>query len=117
MTLKGKSGKRFANKRYELVINYPSTFPLNPLNQVTLTINGYIPRSFELSDKCTFQNKGDVLGEVPLGEFKLEMPYEFVNKKLKFVATSFWVTLSGYTQEGPLSFKKLKLFGIGERSG
>jgi len=117
VTLKGKSGKRFANKRYELVLSYPSTFPLNPLNQVSITINGYIPRSFELRDSCVFQNKGDVLGEVPLGEFKLEIPYEFVNKKLKFISTSFWITLSGYTQEGPLSFKKLKLFGIGERNG
>ena len=115
ISMKGRQGRRFANKRYELIVNYPSSFALNPLNQVSIRINGHIPRTFQLASVCEFQMRGDVLGEVPMGEFRLYSPFEFVNKKLKFVSSQFWVTVSGYTLNGPLVFKKLRLFGVGER--
>lgn len=109
--------KRYANKRYELIIGYPSSFPLDDSNKITLTVNGYVPRTFEVSDLCEFEEKGDTLGTVPFGDFRLGQDYNFVNKKLKFVSSLFWVRISGYTVNGPLSFKELKLFGIGERNG
>jgi hypothetical protein len=107
---------RFANRRYELVTNYTSEFVLNPQNKVILKINGFVPTIFEKSDDCQFQEKGDVLGDVSLGEMRLNKPYEFVNRRFKFVATSFWMTLYGYVINGPLSFKRIRLFGIGERN-
>ena len=117
ISMKGRHGRRFANKRYELIVNYPSSFALNPLNKISISITGNIPRNFQLASECEFQVRGDVLGEVPMGEFRLYKPFEFVNKKLKFVSSQFWVTVSGYTLNGPLVFKKLRLFGVGERNG
>jgi hypothetical protein len=110
------TNKRFANKRYEIHLDYSSGFPLNPLNQVILAINAETPGTFEISDQCAFEETGDALGEIPLGESRLGKNYKIINKKLKFVAGSFWITLSGYAINGPIFFKTLILFGIGERN-
>jgi hypothetical protein len=112
-----RSSRRFANKRYELILKYPSSFADNDLNKVSITINGQSPSTFQVSDECVFDDKGDTLGTAPFGQFKLGVNYSFINQKLKFVSSGFWVRLNGYTTNGPLELKELKLFGIGERNG
>ncbi len=123
--IKFKGRKGYANKRYELSINYPSSFILNDKNIIEILIFGDIPKSFKLRDKCEFEQRGDLFGEEPLsisqGErvdpgFKLRKEFEIVNKKLKFVASSFWLSISGYVINGPITFRRIRLFGIGERN-
>lgn len=120
---KGKNG--YANKRYELIINYPSSFILNETNAIQISIFGDIPSSFSLNDICNFQNRGDLLGQEPLSlhggdnnqpGFRLRKEYEVVNKKLKFVSSSFWISVSGYVMNGPVTFRRIRFFGIGERN-
>ena len=123
--IKFRGKKGYANKRYELVINYPSSFILNENNLINISIFGDVPRSFSLNDNCSFQYRGDLIGEEPLtvlGEndntdpgFRLRKEYEIVNKRLKFSSSSFWVSISGYVINGPVTFRRIRLFGIGER--
>lgn len=118
MSFKTKSGSRqFSNKRYQMIVDYTSEFVLNTSNSITVKINGYTPKVFEVEDKCTFEEKGDLLDTVPLGEFRLDKTHEYINRKLSFKSSSFWVTVHGYIVNGPLVFKKLKLFGVAERNG
>lgn len=120
---RGKKG--YANKRYELVLNYPSSFTLNDNNLINISIFGDVPRSFSLVDKCDFQYRGDLIGQEPLVTienndntdpgFRLRKEFEVVNKRLKFSSSSFWISISGYIINGPISFGRIRLFGIGER--
>ncbi len=110
-----KGSRKFANKFYQLILSYPSSFPLNPLNRVTLKITPVASRSASgITEICTFQQKGDSFG-VPFGDFRLAKDFNHIFKKFKFVSVKFWVMVSGYVINGPISFKQLKLFGIGER--
>ncbi len=123
--IKFRGRKGYANKRYELVINYSSSFILNENNTINISIFGDIPRSFSLNDKCDFQYRGDLIGNEPLtafGEndntdhgFRLRKEFEVVNKRLKFSSSCFWISISGYIINGPVSFRRIRLFGIGER--
>ena len=126
-------GKRFANKRYEMACDYPSSFILHDQNNVSLLIAGELRKTFRLQDDYRFQFKGDSLGERPfvnpadigpnpndppaeaLG-FRLDEPYGFVKGRLKFLSSAFTLTLTGSTLSGPLVFKKIRLFGIIERT-
>lgn len=120
---KGKKG--FASKRYELTLNYSSSFILNSINTIQVSIFGEEPNSFSLNDKCEFQYKGDLIGEEPLTNnalsddpgFRLRSEYEVINKRLKFASSSFWLSVSGYVVNGPITFKRIRLFGVGERHG
>ena len=124
--VKFKSRKGFSNKRYELVVNYPSSFFLNENNTIEISILGDSPVSFKLTDQCKFEYRGDLIGQEPLTVlseslpndpgFRLRKEYETVNKRLKFSSSSFWVSISGYVMNGPLVFRRIKLFGIGERN-
>jgi hypothetical protein len=123
--IKFRGRKGYANRRYEMVINYPSSFTLNERNLVEISIFGDIPKSFSISDKCNFQSKGDLLGQEPLSQngvlptdsgFRLRKEYEIVNKRLKFVSSSFWLSVYGYVMNGPVTFRRVRLFGIGERN-
>lgn len=116
LTTMGKRGKRYASRRYELILNYPSEFTQNPLNVIKIVANGYISYNCNAESIVQFQNAGDLLGTAPIGNFRLSVPFNFVNQGLKFVSSGFWMRLTGYTFNGPLSFKQLKLFGIGERN-
>jgi hypothetical protein len=126
-------GRRFANKRYEIVCDYPSSFVLKDQNKVSLMITGDLRKTFSLQDDYQLQFKGDSLGETPLVNpddvgpnpndpnadalgFRLDEPYAFVKGRLKFLSSSFSVTLTGSTLSGPLVFKKIRLFGIAERN-
>lgn len=114
----------FACKRYQLIVGYPSSFPLNLENQIQISVSGDKPVYFQKEDICEFENKGDRFGEAPLaadtyasGFFKLGIDYSFLTKRFKFVSSSFFVAISGYTVNGPIYFRELKLFGVKERNG
>lgn len=125
--IKFSNKKGYANKRYEVVLDYPSSFTLNNSNVIEISISGDTPKSFYLTDTCKFEEKGDLLGQEPLGElkedsenylgFRLRKEYEIVNKRLKFKASSFWLSITGYVMNGPVTFRKIKLYGVGERNG
>jgi hypothetical protein len=119
-------GRRFANKRYEIQLDYPSSFALRQDNQVNIGISGDLPKSYAIASPCRFELRGDLLQSIPLAQaqdnpsqdsigFRFEQPFSFFKDRLKFMAAKFWLTLSGYTKDGPLTFKKIKLYGIIER--
>jgi hypothetical protein len=118
-------GKRFANKRYELHLNYPSSFTVRPENQVMIEINGDMPKSYQIAAQCRFGLRGDQLQTIPLAAeqeprenslgFRFDQPFGFFKDRFRFMASKFWVTVSGYTRDGPLSFSKIRLYGIIER--
>ncbi len=114
-----KSVNSFACKRYQLIMKYPSGFPLNDSNKVKITVNGDTPSTVSKSDVCEFEEKGDVFGGAPLapdyteenGYFKLNKDYSFLVKRFKFASSRFWIMLNGYTLTGPLYIREIKLFG------
>jgi hypothetical protein len=124
-------GRVFANKRYEVQMDYPSSFTLrqgiNPRqeNQVNIGISGDLPQSYGIHSPCRFEVRGDLLQSIPLTAdqdptqdslgFRFGQPFGFFKDRLKFTASKFWLSLSGYTKDGPLVFKKIKLYGIIER--
>ena len=125
------SGKRWANKRYELQVAYPSSFVLGLENTLSILIHGDIHKTFSLSDNYPLPFKGDILQTIPLvlsGDpdpnepdaggvgFRLDEAYAFPKDRLKFLSSSFGVSLFGSTKDGKLYFKKIRLFGIAERS-
>ena len=85
-----------------------------------------------LFTRClTLGLKGDILQTIPLvlsGDpdpnepdaggvgFRLDEAYAFPKDRLKFLSSSFGVSLFGSTKDGKLYFKKIRLFGIAERS-
>ena len=48
--------------------------------------------------------------------FRLDEPYAYPKDRLKFLSSTFGVSVLGATKNGKLSFKKIRLFGIAERS-
>jgi hypothetical protein len=126
-------GKRFANKRYEMTCESSSSFVLGEENNLSLMIRGDYPKTFEIQGESWLPFKGDSLGEAPfvnpanvgpnpndpnaqaLG-FRLDEPYAFLKSRLKFISSRFTLTVTGSTRGGPLVFKKIRLFGIVERS-
>jgi hypothetical protein len=125
------SGKRWANKRYELQVDYSSSVVLGKENSLSILIHGDLRKSFALSDNYQLPFKGDVLQTIPLiasGRpdpdepnaealgFRLDEPYAYPKDRLKFLSSSFGVSVFGSTKNGKLYFKKIRLFGIAERS-
>ncbi len=118
-------GRRFANKRYELQLDYPSSFTVRPGNQISIGISGDLPKSYQIDSPCRFELRGDLLQTVPLTEnedpraddlgFRFDQPFGFFKDRLKFLASRFWLTVSGYTKDGPVTFRAIKLYGIIER--
>jgi len=118
-------GRRFANKRYELYLDYPSSFTVRGANQVSIGISGDLPKSYQIDSPCRFELRGDLLQTIPLTEnedpraddlgFRFDQPFGFFKDRLKFLASRFWLTISGYTKDGPITLKKIKLYGIIER--
>lgn len=126
-------GKRFANKRYEILCDYPSSFVVNNKNSIFIMVNGDLNKTFTLQDTYNLQYKGDSLGIVPfikpqdiggdpddpnpnaLG-FRLDDPYIFLKERLKFISSNFTLNLVGSSINGPLILKKIRLFGIIEHS-
>ena len=125
------SGRRWANKRYELQVDYSSSVVLGKENSLSILIHGDLRKSFALSDNYQLPFKGDVLQTIPLiasGRpdpdepnaealgFRLDEPYAYPKDRLKFLSSSFGVSVFGSTKNGKLYFKKIRLFGIAERS-
>ena len=118
-------GRRFANKRYEVQCDYPSSFTIRCENQISIGISGDLPKSYQIDNACRFELRGDLLQTVPLTRdhppvqkslgFRFGQPFGFFKDRFKFMASKFWLTLSGYTQDGPIILKKIKLYGIIER--
>jgi hypothetical protein len=118
-------GKSFACKRYEVQLDYPSSFTVNSDNFINLSISGDLPKSYQITSPCRFDLRGDALKTLPLIKdaistqnsigFRFDQPYGFTKDRLKFIASRFWLTLKGYTQAGPLSLRQIKLYGIIER--
>jgi len=119
------SGKRYASKRYEIQMDYPSGFTVNGGNQISLGVSGNLPKSYRMDSPCRFELRGDALQTVPLTSpedpreetsgFRLDQPFAVFKDRFKFMASKFWLNLSGYTQDGPVTIKKIKLYGIIER--
>ena len=125
------SGKRWANKRYQIQCDYYSSFILEKSNTFSILINGDLRRSFTLEKDYFLPFEGDVLQTIPLGEsnsnnpslpdfneigFRLDEPYAYSADRLKFLSANFSITLLGSCKEGAFKIKKLKLLGIIERS-
>jgi hypothetical protein len=126
-------GKRFANKRYEIICDYPSSFVVNKKNSIFIMVDGDLSKTFTLQDTYSLQYKGDSLGVVPfiklqdiggdpenpnpnaLG-FRLDDPYIFLKERLKFISSNFTLNLVGSSINGPLVLKRIRLFGIIEHS-
>jgi hypothetical protein len=118
-------GQRFAGKRYELQMDYPSSFTIRPENQMSLGISGDLPKSYQITSPCRFDLRGDLLQTIPLTSdnpatqdslgFRLDQPYGFFKDRMKFIASRFWLTLKGMTKDGTLTLRKIKLYGIVER--
>jgi hypothetical protein len=124
-------GKRWANKRYELQVAYPSSFVLGDENSLSILIHGDTHKTFSLSNNYPLPFKGDILQTIPLVDrgvpdpnepdpqmfgFRLDEPYAYPKDRLKFLSSTFGVSVLGSTKNGKLSFKKIRLFGIAERS-
>ena len=125
------SGKRWANKRYQIQCDYYSSFILEKSNTFSILINGDLRKSFTLEKDYFLPFEGDVLQTIPLGEpnadnpsqpdpneigFRLDEPYAYSADRLKFLSDNFSITLLGSCKEGAFKIKKLKLLGIIERS-
>jgi hypothetical protein len=125
--LQNRGTRGFSNKRYQLILSYPSSFPLNDKNSINITVYGNTPSTFRKSESCQFDKKGDLLGEAPLkleedynsrsNTFRLGIDYSFLIKRFKFSVSKFWVLLNGYAIDGPIYFREIKFFGVRERNG
>ena len=125
------SGKSWANKRYQIQCDYSSSFILEKGNIFSILINGDLRKSFTIEKDYTLPFKGDVLQTIPLGNknaedpnqpdpdeigFRLDEAYSYSADRLKFLSDNFSIALLGSCKEGAFKIKKLKLFGIIERS-
>lgn len=125
-----QSGRRYANKRYEIQFDYPSSFFINPDNSIFISIFGDIRKTFSLENEYELSPRGDPFNTIPLLKtaidpnkpskyaigMRLGIPYESIKGRLKFISSSFWLNISGYCKDGPVYFDRVRLFGIFERS-
>lgn len=124
-------GKRWANKRYEIQIEYPSSFVLEKANTLSLLISVDLRKSFTLESPDTLPFKGDLLKTIPLVAqarpdpndpdpqtlgMRLDEPYAYPKGRLKFASSQFLVSVLGTTKTGQLTLNQVRLFGIMERS-
>lgn len=80
-----KNGKRFANKRYSVEMDYTSSLVVNSRNHVELLVYGDLRRTFDLTSAYPLYYKGDVLGDIPLSQvedenergLRLNEPYSY----------------------------------------
>ena len=122
-------GKRFFGLRYDLTVDISSSFVLQEENEMSILISGDLPASYRFESLCRFDMRGDALKTIPLTVvpddlvtdkslgLRLDKRVFVFQDRLKFLASQFWVTLKGYTKDGPVSLKQLKLYGTIERNG
>ncbi len=121
------SKKRFACKRYELDAEYTSSFTLNENNSFNLVIFGDLKKQFNLESVYKMDMRGDVIDKIALRVndpdldnsddegLRLAIPYLANKKRLKFVASSFFISAYGQQYNSPLVIKKITLYGRVER--
>ena len=117
------NARKYACKRYQINAEYPSSLVIDRSNTLSMTVSGDLPKSFSLSSPYRLDFRGDPLQSIVLANdtdpeslgMRLDSPYQHLQGRLKFVATSFWATLSGVAYQGPLIFKNLYLYGRKER--
>lgn len=113
----------YSNLFYDLNISYPSSFTIRNENSISLSITSDTPVNYSFEQKYKFGLHGDLLGTIPLSlvsretslGFRFDKQYHQIQEKLKFVASRFWVTLSGNTKDGIISIKDMKFYGVIER--
>lgn len=124
-----KRGARYANKRYIIDLDYTSSVARNKKNSLSINIVGDLRKTFMLLNNYSVVSSGDTFNTVPLLErsvnpnvplstdtgMRLGIPYASLVGRLKFISSSFWLSLSGYTMDGPIYFERIQLFGILER--
>lgn len=127
------SGKRYANKRCEMIVDHHSSFVLDRRNAVALEIDGDLRKTFVLRGSYPLPFKGDDLGHVAFVDpndigndlnapdlhalgLRLDEPYSYIKSRLKFASSRFTphILFTGITS--PISIKKIRFFGIVERS-
>lgn len=117
--------QKFSNKRFEILAKYPSNFPLRPENSIIIEIDSQFPQAFNLSSSCRFDIQGDLFNTISFTQddpvkkssfgFRFRGNYQIYRDKLKFVSSKFWLTLRGSSIDGPITIKKIKLYGVLER--
>lgn len=112
--------KIWSNKRYEIQFDYSGDVYTDKTNYVKFYISGDLPKTFNLESNYRFEFKGDILGTVNLSTdgikgLALDSPYSFPKERLQFVGLNFFASIIGQTIDGPISFNKVRLFGILER--
>ena len=113
----------YSNLFYDLNISYPSSFTIREENSISLSITGDVPVNYSTDKKYSFELNGDLFATVPLSlvsrenlfGFRFDQQHHQIQKKLKFVASRFWITLSGNTKDGIISIKDMKFYGVIER--
>jgi len=120
-------GRAYAGLYYDLNMSYPSSFAIRKGNNISMIISGDLPKSYTVSNLARFDLRGDSLATIPLTQlpsnvvtpndlgFRLDQPYHIYQDKFKFIARNFWVTLRGWTMDGVLSFKGMRIYGTLER--
>ena len=122
------SGKRYANKRCELIASYSSSFPNDARNSIAIEIDGDLRKTFTLSGEYPLQYKGDSLSSIPLYNnpevdptdkslgLHFEEPYGYIKSRLKFLSSRFTTRVLCTSITSQLKINKLRLFGILERN-
>lgn len=124
-----QKGARFANKRYEIQVEYGSAFARNNTNSLYIGVVGDLRKSFELRNLYALPPIGDAFNTAPLlltstdpnmpeptdPGMRLDIPYDYIKGRLKFVSSSFWLYIMGYSIDGPVYFDRIRLFGTQER--
>ena len=112
----------FANFFYDMNVSYPSSFTERESNNIKLGISGDVPASYNIEHPYRFEMRGDCFSTLPFAEntddefgLRFDSSFHTIQDKLKFVASKFWVTVSGQTQDGIVSLKDIKFYGTIER--
>lgn len=131
-TLSPFTGKRWSNKYIQLFAEYPSSFLLKKDNTLSISVSGDIRKSFTLDASYDLPMKGDIIESVPMLEFsryddndpleseegeRMDYPYLMPVKRLRFPASTFFISIRGYTNSGKINIRKIALFGRWGRRG
>ena len=121
---------RYANKRYEISVDYSSNVIINKQNNVNIYICGDLRDTFILQDMYQLPLRGDLLGTISLLDgigqdidypdddakgFRFDSPSHTIKGRLKFLSSIFSVSVVGQVMDGQFILKRIRLFGLGER--
>lgn len=104
-----EGGGQFFCNRVKLECDYPSGF--HEEGNVDLRISGMRSKSFDFSVNLNTSNRGDFLGSSAANNFQLEIDNKVIQKKMRFLSSSFSFTLMIKSRHGPVFIKSLSFFG------